>query len=85
MTFAERIAEAAQDPQIGAAMRRGMMELVEGKIDYPQYRAWILHLLEPVVLCPWCGDWEEVSEAEIRDERMWCCSMCAIIPERAGQ
>lgn len=67
------------------ALLEGAQQYACGEISTQQWIDWIEHILEPVVLCPWCGDWEEVSEAEIRNDRLWCCGMCSKSAERAGQ
>jgi hypothetical protein len=38
-----------------------------------------------VILCPWCGDWEDLWEIgdQLATGRFWCCWMCDQCPDRA--
>lgn len=42
------------------------------------------HADDVLILCPWCGDWEDVEEIpeQLATGRFWCCVMCAICPDR---
>jgi hypothetical protein len=36
------------------------------------------HADDVLILCPWCGDWEEVEEipGQLATGRFWGCAMC---------
>lgn len=57
-----------------------------GNITLQQWIEFVQHLLHNVeVLCPYCGDWEDVEEVadQLAVGQFWCCSMCAKVPARS--
>lgn len=70
---AELAAEVERYPLPSAAQ-----QYRRGEITLRQWIDWVTHLAEPVILCPWCYDWEEVSYVTIVDGRFWCCTMCEL-------
>jgi hypothetical protein len=82
-----RIAELAQlmaaDLRIADAVTQAQAQRAAGTITDRQYQDWMDHLAEPVILCPYCGDWEEIGDVTIRGGRFYCCDMCALSPDRA--
>lgn len=43
-----------------------------------------------VILCPWCGDWEDIAEGFFKTDadgtlRFWCCWGCESMPSRRGE
>jgi hypothetical protein len=45
------------------------------------------HATDVLILCPWCGDWEDLDEIEdqLATGRFWCCAMCDYVPSRSWQ
>jgi hypothetical protein len=43
------------------------------------------HAEDVLILCPYCGDWEDLYEIEdqLATGRFWCCWMCDKCPDRA--
>lgn len=78
----ELVELARQHDHIATALTEAAQELAAHRITDKQYEDWLDAMAEPVILCPYCWDWEDVEDAWIVDGRMFCCLMCALSDDR---
>jgi hypothetical protein len=59
---------------------RDWTSTVEGYVNYHH-----AHAHQVVILCPWCGDWEDVTDVvdQLATGRFWCCEACDLHPHRS--